>query len=56
MRLHAHNGILLRIKVAAPAVNFGANQKLVQFVAVSEQGLFRNKLEKRLFLGALAKC
>src|SRR5207245_8114302 len=50
VRLYSHDGVLLRVELGTPIVNFDADQILVQLVAIAEKGLFRNKLKKPALL------
>jgi hypothetical protein len=50
MRLHADDGILLRIEIDTALVDFQANQVLVQLVAVSLECLLANEVEKTSLL------
>jgi len=53
--LHSHNGVLLRVEVGTPIIDFHADQVLVQLFAIAEEGLFRNELKKPAFLRRASK-
>src|SRR5258707_5803179 len=44
--LHSDDWISLRVKIDAAIIDLYPDQVLVQFVAVSEEGLFRDKIEE----------
>ena len=53
--LHPHDGVLLGIEIGPPVVDFHSDQVLIQLVAISEKGLFRNKLEEASLLRSAGK-
>src|SRR5271157_4708274 len=55
VRLHAHNGVLLRVEIRTPTVNFHTDEIFVEFFAVPEQRLFANELEKPTLLWGICE-
>jgi hypothetical protein len=55
VRLHAHNGIFLRIEVNAAVVDLYSDKVLIQLVAVAQQGLLAHKLEEPGLFGRSGK-
>jgi hypothetical protein len=51
VRLHTHNGVLLRVEIRTSTVNLHADEKFVQFLTIPKQGLFRDKFQKSALLG-----
>ena len=55
MRLHAHNGVLLRVEIRTSTVNLHTDEIFVEFLTVPEQGLFTDELKKPTLLWGICE-